>query len=83
MSTLARKYRDFSLSKYSKVHKVELSERLLKTLERNEVERPKVLKQKVHVLNSLADKISKLPEVRDTINSEMQKCKIRAFKMQK
>ena len=73
MSKLARKYHDFSLTKFAKVHRIEMSERLLKKLERNDVDRPKVIKQKVRVLNSLTNDISKLPEVRDTINTEMQK----------
>ena len=56
---------------------------MLKKLERNEVERPRVMKQKVRVLNSLTEVISKLPEVRDSINSEMHQVKAKAEKLKK
>ena len=46
LSNMVRKYPNFDLSAYPKVHKIRLNEKLWNTLERNDVERPKVLAKK-------------------------------------
>lgn len=60
LTTMVRKYQNFDIATYSKVHRIRLSEKLIKTLERNDVERPKVLQKKTLVLNDLNDSIETL-----------------------
>ena len=43
LSTLAKKNPNFSLVAFTKIHRMEMNERLLQTLERNDIERPKVM----------------------------------------
>ena len=43
---MVKKHPNFDLSTPANVHKIKLSEKLLKTLERNDIERPKVLVKK-------------------------------------
>ena len=50
---MARKYKNFDLTTFSKVRKIRLSEKMLHILERNDIERPKVLVRKAGVLKDL------------------------------
>ena len=45
----------------------------METLERNEVERPKVLAKKTLVFSDMSEQIDKLPEVKETIDAELRK----------
>ena len=46
LSTIAKKNPNFQLAAYPKIHKMQLNERLLQTLERNDVDRPKAMREK-------------------------------------
>jgi len=65
LSTLACRYENFELGKYNKVHRIKLSERLLQTLERNDIERPKVLMKKAQVFRELSENIDQVKLIRD------------------
>ena len=43
LSTIAKKNPNFKLSAYQTIHKAKLNERMLQTLRRNDIDRPKVL----------------------------------------
>ena len=77
---MARKYPNFDLSVYTKVHKIQLNEKLWNTLERNDVERPKVLAKKKHVFDTLDPEIDKLPVVKDAITFELMKRENKAIR---
>ena len=53
VSNMIRKYKNFDISTQTKVHKIRLKEKLMLTLERNDVERPKVLAKKAQVYSDL------------------------------
>ena len=50
LSTIARKNPNFQLAAYPKIHKMKLNERLLQILERNDVDRPRAMKEKQEIL---------------------------------
>lgn len=77
---MVRKYPNFDLSSYSKVHKIRLNEKLWNTLDRNDVERPKVLAKKRAVFNTLNADMDKLPVVKDAIQQELMKRENRAIR---
>lgn len=43
LSSIAKANPNFSLSAFSKIHRIQLNNRLMASLERNEIERPKII----------------------------------------
>ena len=80
VSSMVSKYPNFDLSAYPKVHKIRLNEKLWNTLERNDVERPKVLVKKQQVFDSLITEMDKFPVVKDAITFELKKRENKAIK---
>lgn len=77
---MIRKYKNFDIATYSKVHRIRLSEKLIKTLERNDVERPKALQKKTLVLSNLNNTLETLPVVKDAIDNELIKRENKAIR---
>ena len=77
---MARRFPNFDLSAYPKVHKIRMNEKLLQTLERNDVERPKVLAKKKQVFEALNNELEKLPVVKDAIGVELMKRENKAIR---
>ena len=46
LSSIAKRNPNFSLVAFTKIHRMQMNERLLQTLVRNDVERPKVMQEK-------------------------------------
>lgn len=73
VSNMIRKYKNFDISTQTKVHKIRLKEKLMLTLERNDVERPKVLAKKAQVYSDLKVQLETQPEVKEAVGIEMRK----------
>ena len=80
LSSMVRKYPNFDMSAYPKVHKIRLNEKLWNTLERNDIERPKVLAKKKQVFDMLNADMDKLPVVKDAITQELTRRENRAIR---
>ena len=75
MSQLAKKNPNFKLNAYQQIHKMRMNERLLQTLQRNDIERPKVLEEKSQVLKHFEPNLEYIPEVKNTLREELKKRK--------
>lgn len=75
LSTVAKKNPHFKLSAYQTIHKAELNERMLKTLRRNDIDRPKVLKEKYDVFRQFEPQLIKISEVKRTVRQELKRRK--------
>ena len=75
LSTLAKKNPNFKLSAYQTIHKAKLSERLMKTLERNDVDRPKRIREKYDIFRYYEPNLVNVPEVKNTMRDELKRRK--------
>ena len=79
LSTIAKKNPNFQLAAYPKIHKMQLNERLLQTLERNDVDRPKAMREKQEILREFEADIEHIPEVKGAVRDEMKRRKKERF----
>ena len=75
LSTVAKKNPNFKLSAYQTIHKAKLTERLLATLERNDVDRPKVIREKYDIFKYFEPQLINIPEVKRTVRQELKRRK--------
>ena len=75
LSTVAKKNPNFQLAAYPKIHKMQLNERLLQTLERNDVDRPRAMKEKQEILQQFDPEIEHIPEVKGAMRDELKRRK--------
>ena len=67
LSTLAKKNPNFSLVAFTKIHRMQMNERLLQTLVRNDVERPKVMQEKFQILKTFEPEIENIAGVKSAV----------------
>ena len=67
LSTLAKKNPNFSLVAFPKIHRMQMNERLLQTLVRNDVERPKVMQEKFQILKNFEPEIENIAGVKSAV----------------
>ena len=75
LSTIAKRNPNFQLAAYPKIHKMKLNERLLQTLERNDVDRPKAMKEKQEILQKFGPEMEHIPEVKSAMRDELKRRK--------
>mmetsp|Transcript_37763 Transcript_37763/g.49661 ORF Transcript_37763/g.49661 Transcript_37763/m.49661 type:complete len:83 (+) Transcript_37763:456-704(+) len=73
LSTLAKKNPSFKLAAYQTIHRAQLSERLMKTLERNDVDRPKRIREKYDIFRYYEANLMNVPEVKNTVRDELKR----------
>jgi len=82
LSSVAKKNPNFKLSAYQTIHKAELNERMLKTLRRNDIDRPKVLKEKYDIFRQYEPQLIQIPEVKRTVRQELKRRKQQKYSSQ-
>lgn len=75
LSTVAKKNPNFKLAAYQQIHKTKLNERMLQTLQRNDVDRPKVIREKYDIFRQFESKLEDIPEVKRTVREELKRRK--------
>ena len=75
LSSLAKKNPNFKLAAFQTIHKAKLNERLLQTLQRNDVDRPKVIHEKDDIFRHYEPNFLNIPEVKRTVRDELKKRK--------
>ena len=73
LSSIAKRNPNFSLVAFTKIHRMQMNERLLQTLVRNDVERPKVMQEKFQILKNFEPEIEYIPGVKSAVRAEMKK----------
>ena len=79
LSTIAKKNPNFKLSAYQTIHRAKLNERLLQTLERNDVDRPKRIREKYDIFRHFEPQLVNVAEVKRTVREELKRRKQDTF----
>ena len=80
LGAIAKKNPEFNLSAFQTIHKAKLNERLLKTLYRSDIDRPKILNKKHDIFCKYEDHLESLPIVKRTMRQELQNYKDQRLK---
>ena len=75
LGTIAKKNPNFKLGAYQTIHKTKMKERMLQMLQRHDIDRPKVMREKYDILKQYEPNLININEVKRTVREELRKRK--------